>query len=157
MLTHLFHTYKTLPLLVLVVSFIVSCVPESCYQETTSSVKAGFYETGTGLELKADSVTLAAQGSSSDTVYNNVKNLKSIKLFLDPATPGCTWVLTLNGVNDTITFFYESFPHLVSKECGYTIYHKLDRCSFTKNIIDTVIIRNTNITVINEENIRIFL
>lgn len=154
---HQFRSARILLLLLLPVAALTrSCVPESCYQDTISTVKAGFYETGTGLELKADSITLAGMGAVTDTVVNNLRNQKSVRFQLDPSSPGCSWLLTINGTTDTITFSYDSFTHLISKECGYSVYHTLAACTFTGNIIDTVIIRNSNITVLNEENIRIF-
>ena len=47
-----------------------------------------------------------------------------------------TFVIKINGVTDTIEFQYSSYPHLISKECGYTFYHHLDTVTnFTKHII----------------------
>jgi hypothetical protein len=134
----------------------LSCAPESCYEDTTSAVIAGFYETGTGVNISPDSVTVFGAGSVNDTLVSSQKNVKSVNIYLDPASPSCSYVFIIDGIQDTITFNYSSFAHLISKECGYSMFHTLETCTSTKNLIDTVIIRNRNITIPYEENIRIF-
>ncbi|MBE0673191.1 MAG: hypothetical protein IH591_00880 [Bacteroidales bacterium] len=134
----------------------LSCAPESCYEDTTSAAMAGFYETGTGINISPDSVTVFGAGSVNDTLWFSQKNIKSVNIYLDPSSPSCSYVFIINGIQDTITFNYSSFPHLISKECGYSMFHTVETCTSTKNIIDTVIIRNRNITIPYEENIRIF-
>lgn len=143
--------------LVAVAAFASSgCTPESCYDETISGVKGGFYETGSGLNISADSLTVYGVGMESDLIYQNAKARKDLVLFLDPALQSCSFVVIINSITDTITFNYTSFPHLISKECGYTFFHTITSHTSTKNLIDTVLLRNPNITIPYEENIRIF-
>jgi hypothetical protein len=92
----------------------------------------------------------------TDLIYQNVKDRKDLVLFLDPALQSCSFVVIINSVADTVTFNYTSFPHLVSKECGYTFFHTITSHSSTNNLIDTVLLRNPNIKIQYEENIRIF-
>jgi hypothetical protein len=136
--------------------FLISCTPESCYENTESAVKAGFYETGTGKNIAADSVTAYGIGMESLLLYKAAKAKKEIFLPLNPTTHECSFVVSINGITDTITLTYSSFPHLISKECGYSVFHTLESYSSSNNIIDTVIIRNPNVTIPYEENIRIF-
>ena len=132
------------------------CTPESCYEETKSGVKGGFYETGSGLNIAADSLTVYGVGMETDLIYQNVKDRKDLVLSLDPALQSCSFVVIINSVADTVTFNYTSFPHLVSKECGYAFFHTITSHSSTNNLIDTVLLRNPNIKIPYEENIRIF-
>jgi hypothetical protein len=151
---------RELPILMTLMCLIVPalqfCAPESCYEETISQVKAGFYQTGTGNIVTADTVSLYGLEMVSTPVYNKSADLTGISFPLDPSTESCTYVFIINGITDTVTFRYSSFPHLISKECGYSMFHTLDSYNSTRNLIDTIIIRNRNITIPYEENIRIF-
>jgi hypothetical protein len=144
-------------LLILVpVLLFAACSPQPCYQETYASVKAYFYVTGTGAAGKADTVTLYAVGRDTSKIYDNSKSLKSISFPLDASADSCRLILKLNHYTDTITLYYRSYVHLLSKECGYTFYHVLTgEPRHTNSNLDYLII-NRNITTVNEENIRIF-
>lgn len=141
---------------ILAIVLLARCTPESCYENTESALKAGFYETGTGTNVEPDSVSAYGIGVDSIMLYKNEKAKKEILLPLNPTTAVCSFVISINGISDTITFTYSSFPHLISKECGYSVFHTLDSYSSSNNIIDTILIRNSNVTVPYEENIRIF-
>jgi predicted nucleic-acid-binding Zn-ribbon protein len=133
-----------------------SCTPESCYQDTESGVRALFYETGTGLNIATDSVSVTGIGMDTLTLYDKAREKKDIVLPLNPAAAECSFVITINGITDTIIMRYTTYPHLISKECGYSLFHKLQSYSSTNNLIDTIIVQNPQITIPNEENIRIF-
>jgi len=136
--------------------FLYSCTPESCKEETVTLLGATFYRTGTGKTGAPDSVTVFGTGKETSPLYKNATGKPVIYLPLDPSSGECSFILKINGINDTIKFIYNTFPHLVSKECGYTFFHNISGCKFTENIIDTVFVTNKRITTQNEENIRIF-
>ena len=132
------------------------CTPEACFEETNSFVKASFYQNATGKYLAPDSITLYGSSMETSKLYNRARYVQPALMPLNSATDNCTLIIRINGIADTLTMTYSSYPHLISKECGYTFYHILDSYIVTKNIIDTIIIRNRSITTVNEENIRIF-
>lgn len=134
---------------------VCSCTPGSCQESTISTVKAGFYETGTGKVLKADSVTMYGLGMESAMIYNKATKLQNISFPLDANSDTSIFVMRINGINDTVTLIYTSYPHLVSKECGFTFYHILDTVFNTREDLD-FLKKNQNITTLNEENIRIY-
>lgn len=143
-------------ILIPVLSCVVcSCTPNSCQESTISTVKAGFYQTGTGEALTADSVTLYGLGMESARIYNKATKLKNISFPLNAKSDTSILVMRINGVNDTLTVVYTSYPHLVSKECGFTFYHILDTVYNTRADLD-ILKKNQNITTLNEENIRIY-
>jgi hypothetical protein len=121
--------------------FFISCTPQSCFEETESYLKASFYDNLTEKLLAPDSVTIYGLNMETNKLYN-----KALK-----------YIIKINGIADTIRFRYSSYPHLVSKECGYTFYHRLDtEPKYTYNRIKYIFTGNSTITTINEENIRIF-
>ena len=138
---------------------LFSCAPQSCFESTESSLNASLYLNAntTGKLLAPDSLTVYGTGLSTNKLYDNAKSVTIAKFPLNSSTSYCTFFVIINGVTDTIQFKYTSYPHLISKECGYTYYHSLyDSLVYSRNIIDTIFIRNNNITTLNEENIRIF-
>jgi hypothetical protein len=141
--------------ILLLVCIVYSCTPNSCMETTISTVKAGFYETGTGKPLTADSVTLYGLGMESSKIYNKALKLQTISFPLDASSDTSVLILRINGKNDTLTLVYTSYTHLVSKECGFTFYHVLDTVYDSSPVLD-ILKKSQNITTVNEENIRIY-
>jgi hypothetical protein len=137
--------------------FLLSCTPESCFEETESFLKASFYNNVTGKPLAPDSLTIYGLNMETNKLYDKVRKVQPALIPLNSATASCVYIIQINGITDTLEFRYSSYPHLVSKECGYTFYHNLDTDRiFTKHAIVNIYIGKRNITTINEENIRIF-
>ncbi len=133
-----------------------SCTPGSCFEETNAYVKATFYLSSQSKAAAPDSVTLYGAGRDTSLIYNKRTSLSQALMPLDGSTDGCTLVIRINGVNDTISFSYTTSSHLISKECGYTFYHTIEPPVFTTHIIDTVTVVKNTITTLSEENIRIY-
>lgn len=133
----------------------VSCTPGSCFEEINADLKASFYLSSTGKLTPPDSLTLYGIGNDS-LRYNKASRVEPAFLPLDASAENCGFVIRINGVNDTISFSYSTFIHLISKECGYTYYHNLSSVITTNNIIDTVQIKLRSITTLNEPNIYIY-
>jgi hypothetical protein len=138
--------------------FLFSCTPESCLEETNAFVKASFYLSKTNKSTAPDSLTLYGMNMETSKIYNKSLRVQPALIPLNTKTDKCIFMIKINGITDTLYFVYSSYPHLVSKECGYTFYHNLisDSLTFTTNIIDSIDIRKSAITTINEENLRIF-
>jgi hypothetical protein len=134
-----------------------SCTPQSCFEQTNALVKATLYLNNKGL-LAPDSLTIYGLNMETNKLYDKSKSITIALLPLNASESHSTFIIKINGITDTLEFWYTSYPHLVSKECGYTFYHNLipDSTFYSNNIIDYVDIRNNNITTLNEENIRIF-
>ena len=132
------------------------CTPESCLEETTSFINATFYKTSTSKPAMPDSVTVFGIGKEDFRLYSKSTGLSGLRLPLNPSAGECGFVIKINNTTDTLRFRYTSFPHLVSKECGFTYYHTLDTTLVYGNAITRVVERNKNITTFNEENIRIY-
>jgi len=92
----------------------------------------------------------------TNKLYSKARNIQPALIPLNASTDNCVFIIRLNGISDTLSLNYSSYPHLITKECGYTFFHILDSYSVTNNIIDTIIIRNRKISTVNEENVRIF-
>lgn len=132
-----------------------SCLEVTCLDETEAYVKAGFYSYSNKNPAVPESMTLYGL-NMYDTVYNKVKLTPPALIPLKDSSDVSIFIIMINGINDTIKFHYWSFPHLISKECGYTMFHTVDTIFFTKHAIDSIANRNKNITTENVENISIY-
>jgi hypothetical protein len=140
------------------VLIMISCTPDSCFEETEPYVKASLYLTGGSKPQAPDSLTVYGLDRVTDTLYKEAAGV-TIALFpLNAGNHECSFVVKINGITDTINFRYTTYPYLVSKECGFTFYHSLysDSLFCSYHIIDSIYIRKNVITTLNEENIRIF-
>ena len=138
--------------------FMISCTAGSCFEETESYLKASFYTGEVTPKITAPD-TLTLYGLNNDSIiYNKSAKIQPALIPLNSSTDSCTFIIKINGVTDTIKFQYSSYPHLISKECGYTFYHHLSDSvrTYTRHAIKKIYTSNKTITNLNVENIRIF-
>jgi predicted nucleic-acid-binding Zn-ribbon protein len=144
--------YAILSILILYMS---ACTPETCLDETESYLKVTFYNYSTRT-ISAPS-TISVHGVGRDSLlYNQATQVKSAKLPLNQMADTTAFVLTINSISDTLIIRHTSFPHLISRECGYTYYFNIEPPVTTRHIIDSISAPNRTITTQNEENLRIF-
>lgn len=135
-------------------ALLLSCSPEACFDETNAYLKATFYSNDTKEKKTPDSLTVTGIGIS-EKLYERKAGVQPGLFPLDASERTCSFEIKINDVTDTVSFHYTSYPHLISKECGYTFYHRLDTF-FCKNESFYIYLSSDNITTANEENIRIF-
>jgi len=136
---------------------MISCTPLTCFEDTEAFIKASFYDNTTKLMLAPDSITIYGLNMETNKLYNNVKKVQPALLPLNPSSASSTYIIIINGRKDTISFSYNSYPHLISKECGYSFFFNLDADPVhTFNALKYIYRNNSNITTVNEENIRIY-
>jgi hypothetical protein len=140
------------------IMYLVSCTPGSCFEDTTSSLKATFYINNNDVSKPVAPDTLTIRGFNRDSIiYNKALKVQPALFQLNPSSSNSKFIITVNGISDTLIIWYSSYPHFVSKECGYTYYHHLDSIPINHlNFIKDIYIGNRTITNLNVENIRIF-
>ncbi len=139
-----------------VILCLTSCTPGSCFEETNAYLKAYFYSFETRKALPPDSLTVYGLNMSSKKIYDKTLKKQPAYLPLNALSPNCSFIIRINGKTDTLSFTYTSYPHLISKECGYTFYHTIDTPVYSTNIINTIEVRKNTVTTLHDENIRIF-
>lgn len=148
------HLMRPLLAIMTLSIFVVACSPETCYEDTDVFMKTFFFKEGVGRQTP-DSLSLIGTGRES-YIYHKNTLVQPALIPLDASANSCSFDIRINGVSDGLSIVYSTHPHFVSKECGYVFYHSVESVSFTKNIIDTIIICNNEVTTLNEENIRIY-
>lgn len=139
-----------------IMKLLVSCTPESCNGETTAFVHLSFYKSANNKLTAPDSLTVYGIGHESERLYSKAVNLPAISLPLDASSDSCSFIMKINNLTHSLKFRYSSYPHLISKECGITFYYSLEHIQWSGNSIDTIIIKNKNVTTFLDENIRIY-
>jgi hypothetical protein len=136
---------------------LYSCTSGACFEETNAYVKASLFLNSTNKQTAPDSLSLWGAGMDTNKIYNAQTSLKQALLPLDDSSEKCTFVIKIDDVTDTITLWYSTFPHLISKDCGYTFNHDIDSIHNTKHkIVSISITKNSVTTIISEENLRIY-
>lgn len=135
--------------------FLVSCSQGSCFEETESYLKASFYIKT--IRTPPDSLTLYGLNNDSIIYYKSSK-VQPALIPLNASKESSTFVININGIADTIEFRYISYPHMISKECGYTFYHQLTDSVryYTRHAIKNISTGSKTVTNLNVENIRIY-
>jgi hypothetical protein len=135
-----------------------SCAADSCYDQTESFLKAYFFSSSADKLLAPDSLTIYGMNMDTLKIYDKMTNVQPALMSLNASSDTSKYIVRINGITDTVEFRYISYPHLVSKECGFTFYHNLDTAPpfYTQHLIKKILIVKRNISTTNEENIRIF-
>jgi hypothetical protein len=140
----------------LILSFS-SCVPAACFDQTVAFVKASFYNVTDKKLLPPDSLTMYGLGMDTNKIYNRNINIQPALIPLNSSADTCVIVIRIDKTNDTLKFRYTSYPHLISKECGYTYFHTIDTTVVsTHHLIHSIKVTSNLITNINGENIIIY-
>lgn len=145
-----------LVLLAGIIASLTSCTPGSCFEKTDSLLDVSFYVSATRKAQAPDSLTVFGMGFDTNRIYSASKAIKVASLPLNSATDNSQFIVRINNLTDTLSVFYSSYPHLISKECGYTYYHDLDSVFYSRNAIDSIWINKRTVTNENEESIRIY-
>ena len=132
-----------------------SCIDPGCIDNTEAYLKASFYSYETKSVAAPDSMTLCGVGASVK-IYDNLRITPPAFIPLKDSDSKTQFVIELNGITDTITFFHANSLHFVSKECGYSMFHTIDSIRYTHNEIDSIASINPNITLNNADNVAIF-
>jgi hypothetical protein len=141
----------------IIILSVFSCSEGSCFEETESYLKATFYLNETKKAIPPELLSLHGVGMDTVFLYNNSANVKVALIPLNSSAENSKFIITINNVADTLEFRYSSYPHLISKECGYTFYHHLeDEPICTHHVVDSIFVANKTITNLNVENIRIY-
>ena len=133
-----------------------SCTTGACFDETTAYMKASLFLNSTGKQTAPDSLSLWGAGMDTSKIYNAQKSLKQALVPLDASSGSCSFIIKINEVYDSLSAWYSTYPHLLSKDCGYTFYHNIDSLNSTNHKIVKISITKNSITNLIEENIRIY-
>ena len=155
---------RALIYLLVLIGLIPSCgYDEECRKDKTVKLGVGFYskifspktQNDSVIVLKIDSITVI--GLDNDSVlYNNTKNISSIKLPLKISANQSDFIFRINNITDTVTFLHENYDFYLSFDCGCVKSHSVEAIVNTNHYIRKISIYEPNVNTTNAEHIQIF-
>lgn len=115
-----------------------------------------------GNETLADTLTITAIRTSSDTIFNSGVNISSLAVPVSYTQEEDLLQITLNDTlgntyKDTLTIRKTNQIHFESVDCPPNYFHTLTGITTTRHAIDSVVIKNPNIDYdSSKENIYIY-
>lgn len=83
-------------------------------------------------------------------LHNSATQPEDVMLFVVKDTAGHVW-------RDSVRMQKENFPHFESVDCKASFFHKITGISCTHNIIDSIVVKNPNITYEASTNLLLYL
>ena len=97
------------------------------------------------------------RGVGRDSVlYSSDTTFSLAKLPLRPDSLHSDFVLTFNGLSDTLIIHHQNDMQFISLACGCLVYHTIEGLSDRHILIDSTEILNTLVTTSNDEHIRLY-
>ena len=137
---------------------IQGCNTAGCSDNHSALPLMGFYDYATGRSMGLDSwgeSLLNHAGERVSQIYLPFRSDSEVSAFClhyDYPSQG----LDLPELNDTITFRYDVQPYFASSECGAMYSYRIRSCTFTRHLIDNVVIADSMITNIERERIMVY-
>jgi hypothetical protein len=149
-------------LTILLAAYFTGCQESSvCEDVTASALRAGFYTVSangqTVSTIVVDSLTIFGVGRPDDKIYDNRKHVLRIELPVNPAIDSTAYVFVFPGHTDTLWVQYRRSPHLISVECGFTMFYDISFVGFTNHYITTSAINTNLVSNTLDEHIQIFI
>ncbi|MBO4943437.1 MAG: hypothetical protein J6C95_08415 [Muribaculaceae bacterium] len=143
-------------------SAVTACNTTGCLDNQSALPLAGMYSSATEKPVTIKNVEISGVGAPGDSILlDKSKSVSEIYLPMRSTRQQTSWRLRyyqegLEGIEDIITFDYESVPQFVSEECGAMYFYRITNFSYTENLIDSVAVTDSLITNVERERIRIY-
>lgn len=146
------------------VAALASCNTSSCLDNRSSLPLAEFRSSSTDKAISVDSLEVVGVDAPDGAVLSEAKPAKSqLYLPMRSTRNSTSWrfvyrqkALEAAGVEDVITFDYESIPYFASEECGATYRYRVTSVDYTDNVIDRVVMADSLITNVDKVSILIY-
>ncbi len=141
--------------------FLAGCKDEYsiCNESKNVLLKTNLYTINNGVEqpFAATSFSLTVL-NTTQPIYSNIAGLSSFLLPLNPAIDSIKYqiITSPTATADTLTILYSTNNVQLSAACGSLKMHKILRVGNTLNSIDSVRIKDAEVSNILKENIKIY-
>ena len=131
---------------------------QPCEEATANRLRMGFYISGQETETIAQVNSFAAYAleHSDSRRYDNQNNVSVIELPLNPLADHCAFVLSFGAMRDTIWFSYTREEHLISIECGFTLFFNILDVEYTTHFLEALVKNNSYVTNSFDEHIKVY-
>lgn len=145
---------------------MVCCNSSGCLDNQNSIPLAGFYSMETKGKVTVRDINIGGVGAPDDTLLLN--GTAASQVYLPFRASGNTTAFYFHlvtdadtlgidtGLNDTISFSYESMPYFASADCGAIYRYRITECRHTSLFIDSVAVTDSLITNVDMQRIEIY-
>jgi hypothetical protein len=148
-------------LLFLLVLPLHSCQEEgACTGVDVARIKAGFYVRSDGPDRDTflNNVTFYSSLRPDSLIYDSAFNLPELLFPLpNDEKVDVDFNFRVDSLTDIITVYKSSILVMESFECGFVTHHNLRGLGYQNNIIDTIVISDPLVNLIDVENIKIYI
>ena len=151
---------------VVVALTVVCCNSSGCLDNQNSIPLAGFYSMETKGKVSVRDINIGGVGAPGDTLLLRGVAANQVYLPFRAADNSTAFYFHLvtdadtlgidTGLNDTISFRYESIPYFASADCGAMYHYRITECSHTTLFIDSVAVTDSLITNVDMQRIEIY-
>ena len=131
-----------------------------CEEVTGTSLRMGFYNLtadGQSVSTAIDSLTIFGLNRPEDRIYDNQTSVARIELPLNPSSDTTAFVFMFPEASDTLWIEYSRIPHLISVECGFTMFFDIKSITYTNHHIITGEININLVSNALDENIKLVI
>ncbi|MBQ7742738.1 MAG: alpha amylase [Bacteroidaceae bacterium] len=147
---------------------LAGCNGNDCPLNNTVRLVCGFYSTTDGSEIAIlDTLTISVRDS---VILNRTTDSKTVSLPMSYAGDADTLVFLYTpygsevSATDTLIVSKTNEPHVVSLECGTSVFHGITAVSHTTRTpdstflyaIDSIVVSNSNVNFDGQENLKIY-
>lgn len=137
---------------------VSACSGDDCPINNTVMGKMAFYDQNGEAGALTTTLTVSVARPQGDSVVLNQKiNTTELIFPLSYAYETDTIIFDFDGgvAYDSIYVSHTNAPTLVSMDCGTAMFHAITSVSSTHHVIDTVIIKSTEVNYDERENIQV--
>ena len=139
-----------------------ACNTTGCLDNQSALPLAGLFSSATGKPITLNNIEIRGVGAPGDSLLvAKGTSVSEIYLPMRPTMQQTAWRIIyaqegLEGIEDVVTFDYDSEPYFASEECGAMYNYRITRCSTTYNLIDSVVVADSLITNVDRLRIKIY-
>lgn len=147
---------------VAIVLMMVACNTDGCLDNQSSLPKAGLFSSATGDAITLNNVEISGVGAPGDSVLVKAgTSVSEVYLPMRSTQHSTSWRFRyeqegLEGLDDIVTFDYDSEPFFASEACGAMYNYRITHCTTTYNLIDSVVIADSLITNVDRLRIKLY-
>ncbi len=132
---------------------------EICEEVTANDLRIGFYMDGDDDDswMVVDSLRVYTLERPGQPVHEHLVSVSVLELPLNPAADSCSFVIDFYHLADTIRIVYTRETHLISVECGFTMFFDIKETSHSTNHIVQLHQPVSYVTNTLDEHIKVFL
>lgn len=121
-----------------------------CYLYTADS------ETGSVRKDTLESLTVTAYLTDS-LVVNNQQQVSDLSLPLQYTADSTKLVFHYSETKrDTVVVYHRNTPYFLSMDCGYQMKQEITGVRYTRTVLDSIYIKNTEAGIYGTENLKLF-